>query len=126
MKPKSNLHEHSTTAAVEDVLNKLYLQAKAQFGNAIQSFWFFDGDLCPGCAQRSIGAIKFKGQDALSLNAFIFRERGVLIGYFLRETCVKYIFRAARINPYIQTPLHATIEKNLIAAYSASHPNDLI
>jgi len=126
MKPKSNSHEPSTTAAVEDVLNKLFLQAKTQFGNAIQSFWFYDGDLCPGCMQRSIKAIKFKGQDALSLNAFIYREGGVLIGYFLCEDCAKYIFRAARMNHYIQTPLHATIEKNLIAAYSSQPPKHLI
>ena len=56
---------------MDEILNKLYLQAKAHFGNAIQSFWFYDDDLCPGCARRSIGVIKFKGQNHLSLNALI-------------------------------------------------------
>ena len=111
-------------AYVDEILGKLYAQAKAQFGNAIQSFWFYDGDLCPGCVEHPIGVVKFKGKDALAINAFVYRERGVLIGYFLCETCAKYIFKEARKNPYHQTPLHADIERNLIAAYQkhlASH-----
>jgi hypothetical protein len=115
MKPKSNSRDH--TAAVDEMLNKLFLQAKAQFGNAIQSFWFHDNDLCPACAQRSIDAMKYEGQNALSLNAFIYRERGVLIGYFLCAACARQIFQSAQVNPYTQTPLHAEIERNLIAAY---------
>ena len=66
---------------------------------------------------RPIGAIKFKGKDALAINAFIYRERGVLIGYFLCETCAKFIFKEAQKNPYKQTPLHTDIEQNLTAAY---------
>jgi hypothetical protein len=105
------------TAAADKLLNKLYMQAKAQFGAAIKSFWFYDGDLCPACTQRPIGVVKYKGKDALAINAFIYRERGVLIGYFLCETCATYIFKEAQKNPYRQTPLHADIERNLIAAY---------
>jgi len=53
----------------------------------------------------------------LSMNAFIFRERGVLIGYLLCSRCAKYIFRESKRNPFKQTPLHAEIEKNLKEAY---------
>ncbi len=105
------------TAAADKLLNKLYMQAKAQFGTAIKSFWFYDGDLCPACTQRPIGVVKYKGKDALAINAFIYRERGVLIGYFLCETCATHIFKEAQKNPYLQTPIHADIERNLIAAY---------
>jgi len=104
-------------AAADEILKKLFMQAKAQFGDAIKSFWFYDGDLCPACIQRPIGVVKYKGKDALAINAFIYRERGVLIGYFLCETCAKYIFKEAQKNPYHQTPIHADIERNLIAAY---------
>ena len=104
-------------AAADEILKKLFMQAKAQFGDAIKSFWFYDGDLCPACIQRPIGMVKYKGKDALAINAFIYRERGVLIGYFLCETCAKYIFKEAQKNPYHQTPIHADIERNLIAAY---------
>ncbi len=104
-------------AAADKLLNKLCMQAKAQFGTAIKSFWFFDGDLCPACTQRPIGVVKYKGKDALAINAFIYRERGVLIGYFLCETCATNIFKEAQKNPYIQTPIHADIERNLIASY---------
>ncbi|HEX9387022.1 MAG TPA: hypothetical protein VF918_11940 [Anaerolineales bacterium] len=119
---KSNPTRHNKSsdenrAVIDEILGKLYTQAKAQFGNAIKSFWFYDGDLCPACMARPIGVVKFKGKDALAINAFIYRERGVLIGYFLCETCAKYIFKEAQKNPYKQTPLHADIEQNLIAAY---------
>ena len=104
-------------AAIDEILSRLFAQAKAQFGNAIKSFWFYDGDLCPACMARPIGVVKFKGKDALAINAFIYRARGVLIGYFLCETCAKYIFKEAQKNPYKQTLLHADIEQNLVASY---------
>ncbi len=107
----------ANTAALDDLMDKLFMQAKAQFGAAIKSFWFYDGDLCPACVQRSIGVVKYKGQDALAINAFIYRERGVLIGYFLCETCATHIFKEAQKNPYRQTPIHADIERNLTDAY---------
>jgi hypothetical protein len=105
------------SAAIDKLLRMFYTQAKAQFGDAVQDYWFYDSDLCPACTQRSGGAIKYKGRDALSLNAFIYWEKGILIGYFLCEICAGKIFRAAKINPYQQTPLHNEIECNLIAAY---------
>jgi hypothetical protein len=99
------------------LLAELFTRAKAQFGAAVKSYWFYGGDTCPGCGSRQIEPLKHKGKDALSLNAFIYRERGVLIGYLLCRQCAKDIFRAARKNPYQQTPLHTTIEQNLIKAY---------
>ena len=115
MRQRSNAHDKSTS--VDELLHKMFTQAKVQFGDAVKAFWFYDGDLCPACTQRPIGAVKYKGKDALSLNAFIYREHGVLIGYFLCATCARQIFRSAQMNPYHQTPLHAEIERNLIVAY---------
>lgn len=120
MRSRSRQHNKSaddTKTAADDLLNTLFTQAKAQFGDAVKSFWFYESDLCPGCMARPIGRIKFKGKDALAINAFIFRERGVLIGYFLCESCAKFIFKEAQKNPYKQTPLHADIERNLTTAY---------
>lgn len=101
---------------IAEFLEPLFRQAQMQFGDAIKSRWFHDGDGCPGCL-REIDAMKFKGKDALSLNAFIFREHGVLIAYLLCGKCAKKIFKAAERNPYSQTPLHAKIEKNLKQAF---------
>ncbi len=95
----------------------MYAQAKAQFGPAIQSFWFYNDDSCPACLKRPIDLVKLKGSAALAINAFIYRERGVLIGYLLCSVCAKHIFKEAKKNPYRQTPLHADIERHLIAAY---------
>jgi hypothetical protein len=120
MKPKRARRNKSfdeNIAAVDDIMDMLFTQAKAQFGAAVKAFWFYDGDLCPGCLQRSIGVMKFKGKEALAINAFIYRQRGVLIGYFLCETCAVHIFSEAEKHPYQQTPLHADIEHNLAAAY---------
>lgn len=99
-----------------NMLDQLFRQARAQFGNAVKSQWFYDGDGCPGCGGE-IDAMKVKGGDALSLNAFIFRERGVLIGYLLCGRCAKHIFRESKKNPFKQTPLHGVIETNLKEAY---------
>jgi len=99
---------------VTGLLGELYTRAKAQFGDAVQSFWFYDGDRCPACTTRPIGVINYKGKEALSLNAFIYRERGVLIGYLLCSLCAQRIFATSKKH---QTRLHDNIEQSLIRAY---------
>jgi len=108
--------EKEGAEAADAMLAQLFLQARMQFGNAIKGYWFYGPDPCPGCG-RTIDAIKLKGKDALSLNAFIYRERGILIGYVLCSRCAKQIFQADKVNPGKQLPLHKTIETNLIKAY---------
>ena len=100
----------------EAMLDQLFKQAKAQFGDAIKGFWFYDGEGCPGCG-FPVDAVKHKGKRVLSLNAFIYRPRGVLIGYVLCGPCAKQIFQAGEQNPNAKTDLHTTIEQNLINAY---------
>jgi hypothetical protein len=102
--------------ATDDMLAQMFAQARAQFGSAIKGYWFYEPDPCPGCGQ-AVDAVKVKGQDALSLNGFIYRERGILIGYVLCGRCAKQIFQAAKVNPGKQIALHTTIETNLIKAY---------
>ena len=107
----------NNSVQIDELMNAFFAQAKKQFGSAVKSYWFYDGELCPGCLQPANGVVKFKGKEALSLNAFIYRDQGVLIGYFLCKSCTKYIHTAAQKNPYRQTPLHTEIEQNLKAAY---------
>jgi len=95
---------------------ELFARAQAQFGSAVKGYWFYDGDSCPGCGS-AVSPMKHKGKNALSLNAFIYRPRGMLIGYVLCGRCARHIFQAARKNPNTQTPLHAVIEQNLTTAY---------
>jgi hypothetical protein len=117
--PDKSEKSQKIAAEIDAALEKFLRQARMQFGDAVKSYWFYDGKLCPACSRRPIEVFKFKAKDALSMNAFIHRERGVLIGYFLCERCAKQVFRDARINPYVQTPVHAEIERNLIAGYQA-------
>jgi hypothetical protein len=100
----------------EALLAQIFAQARRQFGGAVKRHWMYDGDPCPGCG-FPVDVIEYKGENALSLNAFIFRPRGVLIGYLLCGRCAQRIFQAAEKNPGIQTSLHSVIEQNLIGAY---------
>lgn len=97
-------------------MDQLFLQSQIRFGSAVKSRWFYDGDDCPGCG-REIDGMKFKGKNALSLNAFIFREHGVLIAYLLCGRCAKHIFQELKENPNTQTTIHSEIEKNLKQAF---------
>jgi hypothetical protein len=107
----------ASSSPAEDVLKMMYAQGKAQFGAAVKGFWLYDGDLCPACLQNPIGVVNFKGKEALSINGFMYRERGILIGYFLCEVCTLFIHEQAQKHPYQETPLHAKIEANLKDAY---------
>ena len=107
----------ASSGKIDELMREVYSQAKAQFGSVIKSYWFYDGGLCPGCTEPSDGTVKFKGKEALSLNAFVYRAEGVLIGYYLCENCTRQVHKAAQKNPYRQTPLHTQIEQHLIGAY---------
>ena len=106
-----NADEHANA-----LMEQLFQQARAQFGRAVKSYWFYDAAPCPGCG-REIDVMKHEGKDALSVNAFIYRERGVLIGYVLCGRCAKQIFKASQRNPHKQIPLHDQIEANLVKAW---------
>ena len=113
MEKSSNMN---TDEYAEDILGQMFLQARAQFGSAVKSFWFYGGDSCPGC-RRKVDFMKVKGKDALSVNGFMYRKRGVLIGYILCGRCAKAIFRDAKRNPGQETARHMVIELSLINGY---------
>src|SRR6476619_1173596 len=96
---------------ITQLLDQLFLQAQMQFGSAIRSRWFHDGDTCAGCGGK-IDAFKFKKKKSLSLNAFIYRDHGVLIAYLLCGKCASYIFQESKRDSFSQTDLHVEIEKN--------------
>ena len=96
------------------ILNAMVSFGKAQFGDAVKAYWVYDGKLCPCCLKRPIDVMKYKGQDALSVNGFMYRERGVLIGYLLCGLCARDIFDTARQG---KTRKQDDVEKNLISAY---------
>ena len=128
MKPRShqcNSSADDIKATADKLLEAMFKQGKAQFGDAVKAFWFYEGEFCPGCSVRPIDLMKIKGKEAVAINGFMYRARGVLIGYFLCATCAEYIFSELRKNPFIhETPLHADIERNLIAGYH-KHLNSL-
>ena len=100
----------------EEILTSLFQHARLQFGDVIRAHWFYGHDTCPGC-ESEVDTFEQAGEKLLSINAFIHRERGVLIGYFLCSHCVGVIRAAARRGPLVKTPLHDSIESTLVNAY---------
>ncbi len=98
------------------MVTQMFTMARAQFGDAVKSQWLYDEGACPGCG-REIDAVKWKGQDAVSLNAFIHRKPGVLIGYLLCGRCAEQVMRAGQSPLKLEIPLHFKIEQALIRAY---------
>ncbi|MBX3290757.1 MAG: hypothetical protein KF855_15690 [Acidobacteria bacterium] len=96
-------------------LDWLFYQSQMQFGSLVKSRWMHTEENCPGCGKK-LTLTKFKGKKALSLNTFIYRERGVLIGYLLCGGCAKQIF--SKDTQHVgKLPLHDQIEKTLIESY---------
>jgi hypothetical protein len=53
VKPKkSRKEDDDTKAAAEQMLNIMFAQGRRQWGNAVKSFWSYEGDQCPGCMTR--------------------------------------------------------------------------
>ena len=101
-------------ALAAQIVEAMMSFGQAQFGDAVKAYWVYAGDLCPGFLKRPIDAMKYKGKAGLAVNSFIYRERGVLIGYLLCSQCAKGIYEAT---PRPDDALHQNIERNLIAAY---------
>ncbi|OFX16643.1 MAG: hypothetical protein A2Z18_10200 [Armatimonadetes bacterium RBG_16_58_9] len=97
-------------SSAEDVLDMM----KAQFGDAVKAYWFYDGDLCPCCLLRPVGEMMYDNLKAVSINAFMYRERGVMIAYLLCGQCAEEIISQSPKEP---TSKHKAIENNLISAY---------
>jgi hypothetical protein len=103
---------------IEQAMIQMFAQMRTRFGRAVKGHWFYDSEACPGCG-RKVSPMRHKGKDALSLNAYIYRKRGILIGYILCGRCATEIHRAARRNPGVQIAVHDIIETTLGNAYEA-------
>lgn len=97
------------------LFDDLYHRLKMQSGGVIRSRWFHTEADCPGCGKK-LTNMKYEGKNAISLNTFIFREHGVLIGYLLCGKCAKQLFKKDE-DPLKHLPLHDAIEKTLKASY---------
>lgn len=104
-------------ANYDSALGALFNRLGGWPGQPIRSQWFCDSEECPGCGKRPVGPFKHQGREAVSANAFFYREEGVLIGYQLCGQCASTVMKAARSRSHDTTPLHRTIEAHLISAY---------
>ena len=101
---------------IDNLIDQIFRQAQMQLGPAVKGRWLHDDDDCPGCG-KEITVTKFKKQDALSLNAFMYREHGVMIAYMLCGKCANHIIRECKKNPVGKLRIHDEIEKNLKSAF---------
>ena len=113
---KSESHHPELNESLSAALVKFFARAERQFGKAIKTYRFHNEERCPGCGRR-IDFMKVNGENAMSVNGFLYRERGVLISYLLCDRCARQIQHDARENPGVETTLHDTIEQTLIKAY---------
>ena len=104
----------NTLNPIEAAMEKMLALCQAQYGDAIKTYWFYSESVCPCCAKRQTAVFKHKNENAVSLNAFMYRERGVLIGYVLCGFCISELLKTSKKR---QAIMHENIEKNLIAAY---------
>ena len=106
----------------EDVITqtmiKMFAQLHAQMGHALKGYWFYESERCPSCGRKA-GPMRYQGKDALSINAYIYQRRGILIGYLLCGRCANAIHQAAKRRPGQQTAEHDDIEHSLNIAYEA-------
>jgi hypothetical protein len=105
---------------IESLLQMLREFGELQYGAAVKSYWVYHNPLCPCCLAREVGVLEYEGEPAVSANVFMYRERGVLIAYFLCPVCAKDVMQPV-LRPASsmrwQMKLHQIIERNLIAAY---------
>ncbi len=99
-----------------DILDAMYRQAQMMYGGVVKGKWLYGGDSCPGCG-KDITEMKWKKKKAVSLNTFIYRDHGVLIGYLLCGKCGHHIHSEAQKGGYTKLPIHDEIEKNLKADF---------
>ena len=98
---------------LDDALIELLMKTREMYGDSIETFWFYDGDLCPCCNKRKIDALKMGNDLALSLNGFMYRDMNALIGYLLCSYCVTDVFAKGDK----QKGLYQKLEENLKNAY---------
>ena len=98
---------------IKEVIDEFFLKAKSIYGNAFETFWFYESDICPCCTKRRIDPLNMGKDLAMSLNAFMYRDLQVLIGYLLCSKCVSNLFG----NEKLQKKLYQKIEQNLKQAY---------
>lgn len=92
---------------------QLFDNAKRQYGDTIENYWFNDSKLCPAC-NKKIDIFRFGEKSAISLNGFIYRDLNTLIAYFLCSRCAKEIFRKSKQSKII----YPKLEENLKKAYT--------
>ena len=98
----------------ENSIESIMRAMRAQYGEAAKSYWVYAEELCPCCQVNSIDNFFEKDVRLVSINAFMYREKSVLISYFLCGDCAKKIHA---LIVYQRSPLHVAIETTLIKAY---------
>jgi hypothetical protein len=119
---RQTTHDEEDARQFAQKIELLLIEMGRRWGKLVKSHWFYDAESCPGCG-FPIDSIDHEKGPQVSINAFIYRPEGVLIGYFLCSICAGRIFEAAQEHPYVQTPLHGVIEQNLTRAYLRFRPH---
>lgn len=119
-----NQEEQEIEEFINATMAKMFVMGQMQFGDAVRGCWFHHAAPCPACG-RDVDPVNLgDGKQGVSLNTYIFRERGMLIGYLLCNRCARRIHNAAERNPGKQIAIHDKIEATLKQAY-LNHMNSM-
>jgi ssDNA-binding Zn-finger/Zn-ribbon topoisomerase 1 len=88
---------------------QLFEAAQAQYGDAIESHWFYESENCPAC-NKQIDTLQLGEKTALSINAYIYRDTNTLIAYILCGRCAKEIIRKSKLSKKIYKDLEQKLK----------------
>jgi hypothetical protein len=97
-----------------EAMHQLFSHAQEMYGDAVESFWFHESEVCPCCKKNKINNLNSGKDSLMSLNSFIYRDMNVLIIYFL---CIPCVTRLPVTKGQKQKDLYDSIEQNLKDAY---------
>lgn len=97
----------------QEAIDFFFYKAQELYGDDAESFWMYEGEICPCCNKRKIDGINTGKDFLLSLNAYFYKDMNVLIAYLLCSVCIADLMNAGKG----QKKLYKKIEGRLKKAY---------
>lgn len=113
-RPATQPDRRTAQRAIAAGFEELVALMRVRYGHLFETYWLYEGEVCPCCGKRPVGVWHDQAGAGVSLNTFIYSERRVLIGYQTCRVCGVDLLQASE---KWKAVLHEQIEACLIAAY---------
>lgn len=98
----------------QDLINFYFYKTKELYGDAVDSFWMYEKEICPCCSKRKIDRFKLGDELLVSLNAYCYRDMRVLIGYLLCGTCITELVHEGKQQKKLYQQLENKLKKEYL------------